>query len=367
MGLRLTKFEDIEKALIKARGIMTRAAKTLGVPTGELREFVKGKAVLQKIIFEAREELCDLAEANMHEALTDKDDPARRDAMTRFMLNSALASKRGFGAREDKSHPLEPPQRIIIGYAGEPGFGPPVDTGEASFPEKLAAWHSKVADKVGKRNDPARDVMMEEHAERTRQREESEAAAQQEPTPEPQIEIFLPDPTEAPRPAEPQCEPVVAFTIPQEPEPEPQREPVIIDVTPLPRIEPELPDVGPEIRLTYKTEHASRLHLGNQDAHALAYDQTVRFCEAEFGLDLEAAKLTVQAARRGEPVRARRKPPPPPPPAREIGPSHPAIEYPREGLTAPRCIWPVTATPTSCEPIPGPTGRLTRGRGRFMG
>jgi hypothetical protein len=85
MGLRLAAYEDIEQALVKARGIIPRAAKTLGVHSLELRDFVRGKPGLQQIIFEAREQLADLVEANIYDALTDKDDIARRDRMTIVM------------------------------------------------------------------------------------------------------------------------------------------------------------------------------------------------------------------------------------------------------------------------------------------
>ena len=47
--------------------------------------------------------------------------------MTRFVLNSPMAADRGFTQRETKAGIAEAEKvcRVVYGWAGDPGFGPP--------------------------------------------------------------------------------------------------------------------------------------------------------------------------------------------------------------------------------------------------
>jgi hypothetical protein len=96
------------------------------------------------------------------------------------MASSTLLAKRGLASWEPKTDTPATVKHIVVGFAGEAGFGPPVDTGERSFSDKLAAWHNA-----------ARDVMREQHEAEKQQRE---AAAKQadvvaaDPAPAPDIQ-----------------------------------------------------------------------------------------------------------------------------------------------------------------------------------
>ena len=52
---------------------------------------------------EAKDQLIDIAETVVEEALTDEDDKSRRDTMARFVLNSSMARGRGWGSGANPS------------------------------------------------------------------------------------------------------------------------------------------------------------------------------------------------------------------------------------------------------------------------
>ena len=79
------------------KGNVNDAAKTLKVNSARLRRFVSNNAYLQEEQNEAKEVLKDIAEANVYEALTDAQDPGRKDSMTRFVLAS-IGNDRGYGS-----------------------------------------------------------------------------------------------------------------------------------------------------------------------------------------------------------------------------------------------------------------------------
>lgn len=88
--------EECRTALWQTRGNITEAAKTLKVPSGRLRRFVNNSQYLLAEIEEAKEVLVDISESNVYDALTDQQDPGRKDSMTRFVLASQ-GRKRGWG------------------------------------------------------------------------------------------------------------------------------------------------------------------------------------------------------------------------------------------------------------------------------
>lgn len=88
--------EECRTALWMHNGNVTEAAKALKIPPGRLRAKIKSSQYLQAEQTEAREQLADIAEVNVRDALTDANDPGRRDSMTRFVLAS-LGRTRGYG------------------------------------------------------------------------------------------------------------------------------------------------------------------------------------------------------------------------------------------------------------------------------
>lgn len=88
--------EECRTAIWRTRGNIHDAAKLLKISSSRLRNFVKNSAYLTSEAMEAREILKDIAESNVYDALTDSEDPARRDSMSRFVLGS-IGKDRGYG------------------------------------------------------------------------------------------------------------------------------------------------------------------------------------------------------------------------------------------------------------------------------
>lgn len=88
--------EETRTALWLNRGNIMKTAATLKVTPARLRQYVNNNTYLSREQSEAREQLKDIAEDNVYDALTDEEDPARRDTMTRFVLGS-IGKDRGFG------------------------------------------------------------------------------------------------------------------------------------------------------------------------------------------------------------------------------------------------------------------------------
>ena len=90
--------EECRTALWKAQGNITEAAAILKITSMRLRRFVDSSPRLSAELKESKEQLKDIAEANLVEALTDPDDTARRDSMTKFVLTN-LGGDRGYGQK----------------------------------------------------------------------------------------------------------------------------------------------------------------------------------------------------------------------------------------------------------------------------
>jgi hypothetical protein len=88
--------EECRTALWLSRGNVADAAEILKVPSKRLRAFIKNSEYLKREQDESREVLKDIAEKNVYEAITDRQDPGRRDSMSRFVLER-LGRDRGFG------------------------------------------------------------------------------------------------------------------------------------------------------------------------------------------------------------------------------------------------------------------------------
>jgi hypothetical protein len=81
-----------------AHGNITEAAKLLKVTSIRLRAFVKKSPYLTAELQEAADRLVDIAESNVLDALTDEQDPSRRDTMSRFVLTN-IGKAKGWGTQ----------------------------------------------------------------------------------------------------------------------------------------------------------------------------------------------------------------------------------------------------------------------------
>lgn len=91
---------DIEEgrtALWRCRGNVSSAAALLKVSPARFRKFVKASPYLMRECEEAREQLADIAEDVVYEALTDDQDKGRQDSMARYVLDRHGRS-RGYGS-----------------------------------------------------------------------------------------------------------------------------------------------------------------------------------------------------------------------------------------------------------------------------
>lgn len=93
--------EECRTALWQSRGNITEAAKRLKISSSRLRTFVRSSPYLSAQVKEAQEQLIDLAENVVYEALMDSEDHSRQDAMARFVLTGP-GKDRGYGTGAPK-------------------------------------------------------------------------------------------------------------------------------------------------------------------------------------------------------------------------------------------------------------------------
>jgi hypothetical protein len=112
--------EECRTALWLKRGNVLEASRLLKVDPSRLRRFVNKSARLREVEREAREQLADIAEANILDALTDDEDYARRDSMSKFVLTT-LGKQRGFSSSSTVALINRVPQGPIeFSWAGGP-------------------------------------------------------------------------------------------------------------------------------------------------------------------------------------------------------------------------------------------------------
>lgn len=88
--------EECRTALWLNRGNISNAAAMLKVAPARLRKFVANSPRLSEETKEAQQQLVDIAEDNVYDALVDPEDKARRDTMSRFVIQQ-LGGDRGYG------------------------------------------------------------------------------------------------------------------------------------------------------------------------------------------------------------------------------------------------------------------------------
>lgn len=88
--------EECRTALWRVRGNISEAAKLIKVTPLRMRQFVQKSPYLSAEMQEAKDQLVDIAEDVVFEALTDEEDKGRKDTMARFVLGSQ-GKARGWG------------------------------------------------------------------------------------------------------------------------------------------------------------------------------------------------------------------------------------------------------------------------------
>jgi len=116
--------EECRTALWLERGNITKAATRLKTDAARLRRFIKSSKYLTEEQNEAREQLSDIAEEVVYEALTDSEDSSRRDAMAKFVLLGP-GKDRGYGTGAPKvTVNNQKGGTVIVGWADGTQFEP---------------------------------------------------------------------------------------------------------------------------------------------------------------------------------------------------------------------------------------------------
>ena len=118
--------EECRTAIWIVRGNISKAAELLKTSSARLRRFIEGSPYLSAELKEAKDRLVDIAEDVVYEALTDGDDPGRKDSMARFVLGSQGRS-RGWGTGAGPSVNIKNSHGGVIRVAWADGtsFGEP--------------------------------------------------------------------------------------------------------------------------------------------------------------------------------------------------------------------------------------------------
>lgn len=123
--------EECRTAIWRSKGNITEAAKILKTSSLRLRRFVASSPRLTEEQREAQDILMDKSEAQIADALDDKDDKIRADNAAKFVLTN-LGARRGYGTK-GASITLKPGEgrgsfKVTWGDGEE--FGPPPETGQ---------------------------------------------------------------------------------------------------------------------------------------------------------------------------------------------------------------------------------------------
>jgi hypothetical protein len=114
--------EECRTAIWLVRGNITEAAKILKVTSNRLRTFVTKSPYLSAEMQEAKDQLVDIAEDVVYDALTDDEDKGRKDTMARFVLTN-LGRSRGYGVSSSVNIKNTGGGTIIVQWADGTNFG----------------------------------------------------------------------------------------------------------------------------------------------------------------------------------------------------------------------------------------------------
>lgn len=115
--------EECRTALWRSRGNITKAAQLLKVPSRRLRDFVKKSPYLSEEAKEATEQLVDMAEDQIYDALNDADDKGRADAAAKFVLMGP-GRDRGYGSGTKVTVNNSKGGTVVVGWADGTQFSP---------------------------------------------------------------------------------------------------------------------------------------------------------------------------------------------------------------------------------------------------
>ena len=102
-------FREIERELIKTHGNVTLTAKTLGVPSADLRKLV-WSTKLADTVYEAIEEVLDEAQGVVLDALEGDDKTHRLQAAKVLLTLTTNGRRRGWGSGSSIDLELDEPQ-----------------------------------------------------------------------------------------------------------------------------------------------------------------------------------------------------------------------------------------------------------------
>lgn len=116
--------EECRTSLWLVRGNISEAAKLLKTTALRLRQFVQKSPYLSAEMQEAKDQLVDIAEDVVYEALTDEEDKSRKDTMARFVLGSQ-GKQRGWGSASSAGVSIKNQAggTIVVQWADGTSFG----------------------------------------------------------------------------------------------------------------------------------------------------------------------------------------------------------------------------------------------------
>jgi hypothetical protein len=120
------------RVLAESWGNVSKAAGVLGVPSGDLRHWVRYTPALTAVVDEVMEIFCDRAEAILREAM-ESEHEVRRDAASRFVLNGKGAP-RGWSRDSQTAVNVDRPlQQIVIRWMDEDERAPSTVSGASAL------------------------------------------------------------------------------------------------------------------------------------------------------------------------------------------------------------------------------------------
>lgn len=131
--------EECRTAIWRAEGNISEAARLLKITSLRLRQFVQKSPFLLAELQEARDQIVDIAEKVVVDALTDEEDKSRRDTMARFVLGSQGKSRGwGSGAAGGAMNIKNAGGTIIVQWADGSTFGEPEPKTIDATPDEAA-------------------------------------------------------------------------------------------------------------------------------------------------------------------------------------------------------------------------------------
>lgn len=114
--------EECRTAIWRTQGNVTKAAQLLKISSLRLRRFIQQSPYLSAELRESTDQIVDIAESVIVEALTDREDKQRRDGMAKFVASNQ-GRDRGWGQKNGGvSVNLPKGGNFIFGWADDTNF-----------------------------------------------------------------------------------------------------------------------------------------------------------------------------------------------------------------------------------------------------